>query len=649
VATMLALVGVALVGAVNARADILPPVTVDGPSPQIVGFGNVAMASDGTGGLVYLKAVNGIPHVFAGRFVEGTWSAPIRVDSDRPYGASQPVIAAGPGGALMVVWVSGAFTAKGKVQYALFSARIGAGASEFGHSLVVDPNVGGGVGVDPSLVGATPSKAIVAYRVITFEFSPNSSAAGKVQLRPGDDLAEIRVARLNSERWSRLGAMNRNPEASMRPPSPTNGPQIGEGAEGNAVVAWQEPDQTGTARIWLRRIFGTVPGPVLQASPSTWESQPVSADAEAFSLAVTPYEAADVAFQIGATSGSALAGRVLVNSLPPKFSTTAKTLNGAQPADGAAAGPGAPDLSAAERSQPRETLARLGFLSGSSLQLMAIGAEGKGAIAVPTSGSLAATPGGVPVVAADPEGGGTVAYPAVGPGGVAGVAVRQELGSGPAQTGFVSGVESGPVAGLSVGRAGDGSGMVAFRQGEPGRFEVVADQFGVPPASFQLNVPKAWSRPGAVKLRWEPAATTAGPVRYAVVVGGVTVRKGLTKLSYRPRRADLGNGAVKVRVLATDQLGEEVASEAKVLRIDAEPPTITVHPGSKLRVVVRLRDQDSGVNAKASRVSFGDGSRERGGTKFVHTYAAPGRYTVTVGAVDKVGNRVTRHFEVTVK
>ncbi len=45
-------------------AVILPAVTIDGPSEEIVGFGGVAMAEDGTGGVVYLKRVDGVAHVF---------------------------------------------------------------------------------------------------------------------------------------------------------------------------------------------------------------------------------------------------------------------------------------------------------------------------------------------------------------------------------------------------------------------------------------------------------------------------------------------------------------------------------------------------------------------------------------------------------
>ena len=62
----------------SARAVILPATTVDGPSPDIVGFGGVAMAEDGTGGIVYLKRVEGVAHVFVAHDAEGRWMAPIR-------------------------------------------------------------------------------------------------------------------------------------------------------------------------------------------------------------------------------------------------------------------------------------------------------------------------------------------------------------------------------------------------------------------------------------------------------------------------------------------------------------------------------------------------------------------------------------------
>src|SRR5271154_5999885 len=94
----------ALAFAGQARAVILPSTTIDGPSQEIVGFGGIAMAEDGTGGLVYLKRVEGVPHVFVARYVEGRWLPPVRVDVEQPFAASWPRIGAAADGELIVVW-----------------------------------------------------------------------------------------------------------------------------------------------------------------------------------------------------------------------------------------------------------------------------------------------------------------------------------------------------------------------------------------------------------------------------------------------------------------------------------------------------------------------------------------------------------------
>ncbi len=66
----------------------------------------------------------------------------------------------------------------------------------------------------------------------------------------------MRVAHFDGQRWSNLGAINRDPGVSMRPPTEANAPQIAIGPTGNGVVVWQEPEINGVARIWARRLFG---------------------------------------------------------------------------------------------------------------------------------------------------------------------------------------------------------------------------------------------------------------------------------------------------------------------------------------------------------------------------------------------------------
>jgi hypothetical protein len=643
---VLVVLGALVFGAGPARAQINPPATIDGPSAAIVEFGGVAMASDGTGGLVYVKAVNGVPHVFASRFLEGKWGAPERVDWGQKFEASQARIAAGPRGELLVVWVTPVASVKGKLQFGLYSARLPGGAGTFGAAQVVDPNVGEGRGVDPSVAGVSPGKAIVAYRVITFTFQANVPAfSTAVQLRPGDVMAEFRLARLGGDRWSRLGAINRNPEASTRPPTATNGPQVGIGLDGGAVVAWQEPDQTGAARIWMRRVFGSTPGPVLQASPSTWEGKPVTGDVDSFSLSVTPYDGAMVAYRVAA-GGSPLAGRILTNTLPPTFAFTASALLGPQLADGGAPTPGPAAVAFAEGAQ-RVLLHRVAFVAGNRLRQLAASAE-----AAPTALPAPATPvaqaEAEPVVTIDPEGGGTAAYPALDANGDPGVAIRQELSSGGVQTGFVSGAQGGPVSQLAAGRSGLGDALIGFRQGEAGEYEIVGDWVSVAPSAFKAKAPKGWVKPNAARVWWEAPPSGVGGISYAVLIDGNTVKRGLRKREARLPAAQLGNGVLQARVMATDRIGDQLLSQPVKLRVDGRPPSARVRT-RRGGVTVKLTDSGSGLSARASRVKFGDGSSESGGSHFHHEYSAPGRYTVLVHAEDRVGNRLNRRFQVRVR
>ncbi|HST41603.1 MAG TPA: hypothetical protein VLK58_18945, partial [Conexibacter sp.] len=79
-ASMLAL-GLAAGVPTPASATINAAVTLDGPSADVIGVDGVAMAEDGSGGLVYRKRVEGRTHVFVSRYVDRRWQTPQRVDS----------------------------------------------------------------------------------------------------------------------------------------------------------------------------------------------------------------------------------------------------------------------------------------------------------------------------------------------------------------------------------------------------------------------------------------------------------------------------------------------------------------------------------------------------------------------------------------
>jgi hypothetical protein len=634
-----------LIHAPTAGAVVQFPTTIDGPSPAVVEFGGVAMAADGTGGLVYTKVTEGVPHVFAARYDGNSWSAPVRVDRGESFTASQAAIAAGVDGRLLVVWVTPVATVESRIRYGLYAATAGEGSSGFGEPLLVDPNVGNGVGVDPAVAGASAGKAIVAYRVITNDFTRASAGTTAVQQRPGDVLAEVRLARLSGERWSRLGAINRTPTTSMRSPTVANGPRVGIDANGNAVVAWQEPDQSGVSRIWLRRIYGSTIGPPIEATPATWEGQPVTGEADAFSLAVTSFAQARLVSRIepGGAFGSP---RVMLSTLGPNYSEAGAKLSGPVLADGGvrAAGIGWPavGVSGANGAEGEVSVA---FASGGNL--IRLGGPGSSLVERPALGAPPPIAEAEVMTGIDPEGGGVVAYSTVDALGNPAVAVRQEFPSGELQEGLLGGEAGGPISQLSGATLESGDALIGFRQGSPGNYEIVGDRVSAPPSDFTVRGPGRWVRPGKATLRWTAAPSAVGGVTYAVVIDGRTVRRGLSGLRFTPPKQALGSGRINARVLATDALGGQALTKASKLKVDSEPPTAS----AKVRqssVTVKLIDRDSGV--RSGTCSFGDGTKPiRSRRLCKHTYSKPGTYTILVHAWDRVGNGITRHLRVTIR
>src|ERR1700684_1051580 len=70
-------------GAAARRTPTLAPgnTVIDGPSSDIVGLDGMSVSRDGTGGLVYVKNVGGVAHVFVSRLSGGTFQTPIEVDA----------------------------------------------------------------------------------------------------------------------------------------------------------------------------------------------------------------------------------------------------------------------------------------------------------------------------------------------------------------------------------------------------------------------------------------------------------------------------------------------------------------------------------------------------------------------------------------
>jgi hypothetical protein len=628
---------IALAVAPRAGAVILPPVTIDGPSPEIVGFGGVAMAEDGTGGMVYLKRVGGVPHVFVSRYVGGGWLPPQRVDYEQPLAASWPRIGAAEGGQLVVVWATPFATEHELPVDELLGSTLGRGASGFGPAQLIDPDIRDGTGTTPDLAMSSTGMADVAYRVIS-----NSASQKQVipLLRPGDVIEEVRVAHYNGETWSRLGAINRDPGISMRPPTRANAPQIAIGQTGNAVVVWQEPDVEGVARIWARRLFSSTLDYVMQVSPSSLSGRPIAQDADAPSVAISRLGQAEVAYRQSYGAGSPLPGpRILLNTLPDGESVTGAEFEGAKVIDNAVSGGSSAFVGPPSVDLDEKRDVRLLYDANGAPRVMQLSDLGViSTLALTSPGFAGAEPFAASVM--NPAGGGVSAWPSADARGQEAVGVREDFPGGAMQTALLSGAAGGPVGELAVARSGLGDGLVGFLQGPLGNAAVVAVDASAPPAQFVLSTPKGWVRPSGASVSWQPAPSANGPLRYTVVLDGhpLSTPAGVSEL--RLPAARLGDGRHRVQVLAIDSDGNATLSPASPLLIDALPPRVKIARALGGRgVSVHISDSDSGVNNRMVRVSFGDGSHARGHARFQHRYTRAGVYRVTVSVADKLGVR----------
>lgn len=638
VGLVLAGAGLLALDACPAGAVIQAAVTLEGPSQAVAGFGGVALAEDGTGGLVFLKDVNGIPHVFVSRYIENHWLAPIEVNPKSQFSASWPRIGASDGGELVVVWAEPFATVKGRPQYELNSALLGPGSEAFEEPVLLDPNIGEAVGTSPDIAMSPTGEAYLVYRV-------TEPFAEIPRLHPGDVPEQVRVARFLGRRWALLGAVNRDRGIAMRPPTEANAPVVAINRFDNGVVAWQEPEINGVARIWARRLFGSSVDYVLPVTATTYDGAPITEDAEAPSVAMTFLGGAYVAYRQQAGRGSPLGGeRIFLNKLPDGESESGAEFKGAAVASPALAG-SAPKVGPPSVDVDEHQEVRLVYDSGGVPQVIRSDDRGD-LVSTLALGPAFNGPEEPSLSVMNPQGGGIAAWPSTNPLGQTVVAVREDFPGGAVQTGLIAGGGGGPVSGLSVGRSGLGDGLVAFQQGALGDASIVAADVSAPPAPLLLSAPKGWIKPSQAQLSWLPAESANPPVTYEVVLDGHPVQSAGRALTATLDPRLLGDGVHNVQVLATDAWGQENLSAPAELEIDGRPPSVSVTRTGGASIAVRVSDQQSGVDVKAVSISFGDGHSASGRKLFRHTYARGGTYRLRVHVQDIVGNAAVVYLRV---
>ena len=631
-----------LLGPGGARAVISDVRSIDGPGAEVLEVADAAMSEDGSGGVVYLKKVDGRSHVFATQFRDGAWRPPQRVDVGQAFDSSWARIGAGNGGRLLVTWVQ----EFGPESDRMYSATLDPGANSFQAPVPVDLNVGEATSTYPDLAMNRGGQAYLVYRVVT-DTSP-SNPQGYVG-------ADVRVARYGARLWSVLGTpIDRNASTPVRAPGAENAPEVGIDIQGQGVVAWQEPDEEFVDRVWVRRLFGSSVGIPIQASPSSWEGTPLRGPADAFALDVAGFGQAAVAFRQQPGQASKLtAPRLMVNVMPDVFSESAQKFGGAQLVDGGVRGAlGPPSVAVDPRS-----LYLSGFADGPA-SMLASGDEAApiGVNRVDEGGS--GIPGD-PLVDLAETGAGVAAW--VEQRGATGLVTAQERrADGVEEATALSAPAGGRVAGLAMGGSGLGDAIVAWRQGEGEGAQIAAAVVDAPPDPFLVLLPSGWQRKPKVRVAWDRSPNAIGDVRYSVSVDDEPVREGLRSLGAVLKADDLENGRHRIQIYATDDSGQETGSRTGTLRVDRRPPTVKLRrKGRRVTVIVTdgrktaastLRKSSvkvsfgeragAGASASASAAPKGKRKKSKAPTARVsHTYKGSGRFKVRVKARDRAGNR----------
>jgi hypothetical protein len=617
-------------GAHAAAGTFFAGEAVDGPSPDIQRLGDVDVARDGTGALVYVKRDGGVDHIFASRLVNGAWEAPERIDNGLAGPSSQPVVAASDGGRLAIAFIN---------DTQLVTVVRTAGDQPYGPvSGLAAP--ASNPAIDMSING-------VAY--VTFTL-------------PGISAADVRAARL--ERKGTTFAVLPDPldvDPAQNAGDGNKRSKVAVAADGSAEVVFGEDGSDGRTHVYGRRLF--------EARVSTAPQDLTLNDFEGHSAGAADLPDIDMeddssyawaVFRQGVEDG---AGGVKLRSI-------ARRLVGSQfqapvAVDGqgfpTAESTGAPRIDVSGRGDGYAATA--GATTGAAVG--AVIKDDAFAPGVTLGGGFNVAPFPAPAVAENGDGlvawaqgdaSGSVSLHAKAYDSVP--ASRVPQAPGPDQ--LLSNPDLGQVDGArgidaAANRAGDI--VVAFVQGGDADRRIVAAAFDRAPGTFLTYTTTRWRKFARPPLRWSPSFELWGALTYRVEIDGRPVAQ-TTDTSVTVPDA-VPDGLHKWRVVAVDRRGQSTATATRNLRVDATPPKVkfkvsgTRRRGGLVKVAVSATDA-TGTAAQASgmklvRVDFGDRSRAVTGTKAMHRYGRSGKFTIRVSATDNAGNVVAVTRRVTIK
>ncbi len=572
------------------------------------------MSRDGGGALVYTKSVAGVAHVFVSRLAAGIFQPPVQVDAGLAGPSSQPVIAAGQGGLVLVAFINAG---------TLYVAQAATSATPLGGPVALF-----GGAANPSLAMTNWGKAYLAF---------TATGAG------GGD---VRAAYYLQGQWS-LVPTPLDVRVGDASGVGTGRPDVAASGDGVGIVAWGE-----AGHIYTRRIIGATASTVIeQADPASfggWSETSASRPSIA-SGGDSTYAA--VTFQETLASGSATQSRVLMDRLHgAQFDPVAA-------ADGVTTG--GPE--GADQPQTAVTEYGSGFVTSETAQTHMLyattlgGGESRGQTervdSLPNSSPPDAAPASAGLIS------NFIAWQQT-----PGIAGPSEIRLRYAPDGSDLGPEeviSSPTLGATnadqgLAAAGDvaGDAAAAWVQGSGASTSIVVAQLFQAPGGFVASYGFRYVTTATPVLKWSPASELWGAPTYALRIDGIPV--GQTTATQMAAPAALSNGRHVYQLGATNRAGVSTNSPAATVFVDTVPPRATWKLSGpsivKTRELLRVSYTDpppAGLPASAASgvatvfVRWGDGSpRARiRRTSASHVYTRIRTYTITITLTDRAGNR----------
>ncbi len=595
-----------LLPAAGASAAWFPGEVIDGPNPGLVAVGGVDIAQkDGTGGVVYLRVDGGAPHVFVARLLDGAWQPPERIDNGIAEGAATALIAAGPGGRLVAVWITGgtlfasvrpnaatAWTAPQPVGSPAQAPALDMGLN--GHTYVVW-SAGGDVR------GAYMGRGETAFRAIGAPLDMDAS-------RPAGD------------------AEGRRPTVAVS-------------AEGLALAAWGEAFPDGGEHVIARRVDRMTLSPIPQdVTLGSLEGRPGgNADSPDVSMSADS-SFGWIAFRQMFFDGGVPTTRAIARRMRGSDFEGPRTIDGQRfPAENV----GAPRVA--------ENVGGAGMTAAGRLSGQIYGStffeerydEVIFSDAVPLTSSV--TPfARRPVIAFAEDKTGLVTWTAPD----ATLRVRERAGEWQPEQ-LIAKPEYGPVD-VNAGLAASGdryldAAVVAIQDTGTER-RLTAAMLDREPGSFSPASSSRWYDKVPSRISWREPINLWGPITYRVYVDDQVVGE-TRSLSFPLAPLNLRPGQHLYRIEAVDVRGQVSSTPTRLIRFDAVRPRVSIRfsgsrrAGRVTTVHVRASDSGAGITSRP-RVSFGDGSHARG-YEVGHRFRR-GRWTVTVRVTDPAGNETVR-------